>query len=116
MTEQLANAIRDIKIEYLGKVAEGEDEGAFQKLWQDLISEYPDHLYLYVARLKYLDGHPKRRERLKDVVLAAKDVVGRISEESLAQGLGRNVDPRNVNSVEVRLPRFFQTFTSIESL
>jgi hypothetical protein len=103
LTKQLADAVRDMKIEYLGKNVDGEDEASFERLWEDITSEYPDHLQLYVAKLKYLDAHPKRMERLKDVVRAAKAVVGLISEESLAQGLGRNIDREKTNSGEVRL-------------
>lgn len=114
LAKQLSDTIRDIKIEYLRKVAYGDDEAAFEKLWQDMTSEYPDHLHLYVAKLKYLDAHPKRMERLKDVVLAAKAVVCLISEDSLAQGLGRNVDLETTNAAEVRLflfsPHLFAPF------
>jgi hypothetical protein len=109
LVKQLADAIRDIKIAYLSKIADS-DEAASEIFWQEMTSEYPDHLHLYVAKLKYLDAHPKRMERLKDVVLAAKAVVCLISEESLAQGLGRNVDLEKPNSVEVSFSRFLSKY------
>ena len=104
MEKKMTDAMLDLQIEYLGKIADSESGiPSFDKRWQNLTSQYPDNLSLCVAKLKYLDGRPERMELLPDIVLASKAVISLISEESLAQGLGRNVDSENGNSVQVRL-------------
>ena len=94
--------MRDLKVEYLGKLTATEkEEGEFDALHSQLEAEYPDHLPLYMAKLKYLDTHPKRIDMLMDVIAAAETVISRISEDEFALNLGRKVDSEDGDAVKV---------------
>jgi hypothetical protein len=101
LEKKLEEALRDLKIEFLGKVTEEGNDTSFDDLWGELVLLYPDHLPLYMAKLKYLDENPKRLENLANVISVAKTIISCISEVELAQGLGRNADLQNGDSVQV---------------
>lgn len=100
--QKLDDAVRDLKVDYLGKLsAKDKEEGTFDELYTKLETEYPDHLPLQMAKLKYVDTHPKRSEMLTDVIAAAEIVINRISEDELALNLGRKVDSEDGDAVKV---------------
>ena len=88
--------------EFLSKISEVQDAAFFNDLWEKLILNYPENLQLYMAKLKYLDESPNRQENLAEIVVAANDVLSRISEDDLSKCLGRKVDLENGAAVEVR--------------
>ncbi len=102
LESKLEDAVRVLKIEYLSKATKEQTFDAFNDLWDKLVLDYPDNLPLYMAKLKYLDEHPKRQENLAAVIGAANDIISRISEDDLAKCLGRRVDLENGDSVQVR--------------
>jgi hypothetical protein len=102
LEKKMDDAIRDLKIDYLSKVSEVENDTSFNDLWKKFVLEYPDCLQLYMAKLKYMDDHPKRHEHLAEVITAANDIINRISQDDLAKSLGRKVDMENGDSIQVR--------------
>lgn len=103
MQEKLADAIRDLKIEHLGKLtAKEKEDGKFDELYATIEQEYLDHLPLRMAKLKYLDTHEKRSEMLEDIVAAADAIISRISEDELALNLGRKVDETDGDALKER--------------
>jgi hypothetical protein len=102
LENKLEHAIRDLKIDYLSKISEAENDTSFDDLWNKFVLEYPDCLRLYMAKLIYMDEHPKRLEHVMDIVAAAKHVIDRISEDDLAKSLGRMVAIENGDSIQVR--------------
>jgi tripeptidyl-peptidase II len=99
--EKMEDIVRDVKIEYLGKLSHVENGASFDELWKKLLMEYPDYLPLYVTKLKHLDAHSKRLDHLTDIISAAKAVISHVSEKDLAQILCRHVDLENGDSVQV---------------
>jgi predicted RNA-binding protein Jag len=96
-------AVRDTKVAQLGKLTSTEKEaGKFEELYAKLEAEYPDHLPLRMANLKYVDTHKKRSEMLGAVVSAADAVVSRISEDALALHFGRKSDTEDPEAVKER--------------
>jgi tripeptidyl-peptidase-2 len=100
--QRIDEAIRDLQVEQLGKLTlKEQEEGKFEELYAKFQVQYPDHLPLRMARLKYLDSHEKRSEMLDKVVSAAEAVVSGISEDELALNLGRKVDSDDPKAVKV---------------
>ena len=100
--EKMNEAVRDLKIEHLGKLSKKEKEdGQFDQLFAKLDKEYSDFLPLHMARLKYLDSREKRSENLAEIVTAADAVVRRISEDELALHFGRKIDSESPVAVKV---------------
>jgi tripeptidyl-peptidase-2 len=101
--EKMDEAVRDTKVAQLGKLTSTEKEaGKFEELYAKLEAEYPDHLPLRMANLKYVDAHKKRSEMLETVVSAADAVVSRISEDALALHFGRKSDTEDPEAVKER--------------
>jgi len=101
--QRLDDAVRDLKIEYLGKLTTKEkEEGKFDELYATMEKDYPDHLPLRMAKLKFLDTHSQRSERLAEVVEAADALICRISEDELALNLGRAVDDTDGDALKER--------------
>jgi hypothetical protein len=102
--QKLEDAIRDLKLEHLTKLSASETKDeAFEELFAKLAVEYPGHIPLLVAKLKYLDGHPKRMDVLADVIATAKAIVSSIDEDELALTLGRELDSEDGDAVQVGL-------------
>ena len=91
---RMQEAIRDLKVDQLGKLTSTEkDDGKFEEVYSKLWKEYPSHVPLLMANLKYLDGLKKqRKEKLPEIVAAADKVIAQISEDELALHFGRKVD------------------------
>jgi tripeptidyl-peptidase II len=102
--QKLENAIRDLKVEHLTKLSASETkDGAFEELFAKLAAEYPGHIPLLMAKLEYLDGHPKRMDKLPDVIATANAILLSIDEDELALTLGRELDSEDGDAVKVSL-------------
>jgi tripeptidyl-peptidase-2 len=102
--EKMNDAVRDLKVDYLGKLSKEEKlDGTFDKLYENLVKEYPDHLPLLMVRLRHLAAsQPSTPESLSEIVKAAEAVISHISEDELALNLGRKLDDTDANAVKVR--------------
>jgi len=101
--EKIVEAVRDLKVEYLGKLTDKEKEaGEFEKLYASLQVEYPDHLPLLMEGLKHADKEDKRKGQLEKVIEAANKIVGEISEDELALHFGKKHDKEDPASVKER--------------
>jgi tripeptidyl-peptidase-2 len=96
--EKLADDIRKVKISCLEKMPELDD---FTELFQQLETDYPRHIPLLVARLKFLDAHKSRGDLLETIVDAAESVIALISEIELAQHFGRAIDKEDHETVKL---------------
>jgi hypothetical protein len=114
--EKMNEAVRDVKVGYLSKEAEQQTDTSFRELWGKLVLEYPNYLPLYMAKLKYLDGHPTRQEHLSDIIGAAQDIINRISKDELATCLGQKVDLDNGDSVKVDILVFANAGATMTTL
>jgi tripeptidyl-peptidase-2 len=89
--QKMAEAVRDLKVEYLGKLTKEEKEkGKFEELYAMLEKEYGDHLPLLLEGLKHVDNEKKRKDRLDKVVEAADKIISQVSEDELALHFGKN--------------------------
>ena len=61
-------------------------------MYASLAADYPNHLPLLMAKLKYLDSLDNRTDKLDEIVSIAKAVLDKISEPDLALHFGRKVD------------------------
>jgi tripeptidyl-peptidase-2 len=101
--EKMAEAIRDLKIAHLGKaIKQDEDEEVFTRMFSSIQQEYPDHLPLHVAKLRYTDGDKRRAERLAEVVVDCDEIISRIVEDELALHFGRKIDTDDPKAVKER--------------
>jgi tripeptidyl-peptidase-2 len=102
--QKMNDAVRDLKVDYLGKLTKEEKlDGTFEKLYENLVKEYPDHLPLLMVRLRHLaTTQPTTTERLPEIAQAAEAVISHISEDELALNLGRKLDDTDANAVKVR--------------
>lgn len=92
-TERIHDAIRDLKVEQLGKLTAAEkDDGQFEKLFDELEREYPKHIPLLMAKLKYVDELKPREEALPRVIDASNKILFEISQDELALHFGRKLD------------------------
>lgn len=92
--EKLDEAIRDLKVKSLDDLTSKEKEdGKFEELFDEFVKDYPKHLPLLVSKLRYLDSHSKRKEKLGEVIASAETVLAEIDEDSLAMYFGRKSDP-----------------------
>jgi len=116
-TEKLDDAVRDLKIDHLGKLTPKEkEEGKFEEMYAAIEKDYPDHLPLHMAKLQKLDTDPKRSELLDDIISAADAIVSRISEDTLALNLGRKVDDTDGDALKERETISEQKTLLIEAL
>lgn len=92
--EKLADAIRDLKVKSLDDLTSKEkEEGKFEVLYDEFAKVYSKHLPLLMSKLRYLDAHPKRSDKLNDVIASAAAVLDEINEDNLAMYFGRKSDP-----------------------
>jgi tripeptidyl-peptidase II len=99
--ERIEEAVRDLRVELLGKLSTTEKEkGDFETLYDELYEKYPTHAPLLMAKLKYLDSLEERSENLPKVVAAATEVVAQISEDDLALHFGRTIDKEDPQQVK----------------
>ncbi|KAL3924971.1 MAG: hypothetical protein SGILL_000709 [Bacillariaceae sp.] len=100
-TERVNEAVRDLRVEQVGKLSSAEKEkGEFDKMYDGLINEYPHHIPLLQAKLKYLDGLKAREENLPKIDEAANAVLAEISEDELALHFGRKLDKDDPEKVK----------------
>lgn len=100
--EKVDEAIRDLKVSQLGKLtAKEKEDGKFEVLYAQFSVEYPDHLPLLMAKLKYLDSQEKRTDMLQEIVEAASAVVAKIPQDSLAMHFGKKSDSEDPEAVKV---------------
>jgi len=78
---------RDYRLAELDRLSGADPLEAFQKLCDELIQAYPDHLPIRVKRLHRLDDE-HRGVRLRSVVSAADEVIQRVDTNELARVLG----------------------------
>ncbi len=97
--EKLAEKVRDVKVQHLGGLTEAV---AFEALYAELVKEYPTHIPLLQARLKFVDGEKTRKEHLAEVVAAADAVVGLVDTQALALHFGVKVDENDPKAVKLR--------------
>jgi tripeptidyl-peptidase-2 len=102
--EKMNDAVRDLKIELLGKLTQKEkEEGKFEEVYAMLEKEYPGHLPLLVAGLKNADsdnGKKKRKDRLNLVVEAADKIIKEIDQAELALHFGKNHDKEDPKAIK----------------
>ncbi|MCH7870153.1 MAG: S8 family serine peptidase [Planctomycetes bacterium] len=98
---KLAESLRDLKVARLGRLHSEKNAETFEMLAEEILAEHPDHLPVFVARLKRLDDQ-KRDEHLPAVVQAAGAVLKRIDTAALAAHYGVNLDSDDADAIELR--------------
>lgn len=100
--ERIQDGIRDLKVDQLGKLTAAEKEkGEFEALYDEMVEEYPKHIPLLMANLKYVDSLKPRDEMLPRVITAANAVLAEISQDDLALHFGRKLDKDDPEKVKV---------------
>jgi hypothetical protein len=99
--ERIDEAVRDLRVELLGKLSSTEKEkGDFERLYDELKDEYPKHVPLLMAKLKYLDSLKAREDNLPKVIAASNEILAEISEDGLALHFGRTLDKEDPQQVK----------------
>lgn len=96
---KLEEKVRDVKVQHLGGLT---DSTAFESLFKKLLDDYPAHIPLHQARLRFLDEENSRNERLPDVVSAANSVIDLVDRQALASHFGVKVDENDPEAMKVR--------------
>lgn len=101
--QKIDEAVRDLKVSRLDQLTKEErKEGRFDELYSKLEADYPGHLPLLMARLKYLDTHEKRDDMLTDVIAASDAVVSQINQDEIALHFGKKSDSDDPKAVKER--------------
>jgi tripeptidyl-peptidase-2 len=101
--EKLSEAIRDLKVARLDELTSKEKEdGKFDILFGEFVKDYPKHLPLLMAKLRYLDTHAKRADKLTEILAAAEAVLVEISEDSLSLYFGKKADPNDADANKLK--------------
>lgn len=99
--ERLEEAIRDLKLSQLDKLTQEEKAaGKFEEIYQQLLQEFPSHVPLLMANLKYLDNLKSRLDVLPQIIDAADKVILEISGDELALHFGRKQDKDDPEKVK----------------
>lgn len=107
LDDKVDEAIRDAKVSLLGKLTKKErEDGKFDELYLKFVEEYPNHLPLLMAKLKFLDGE-KRDTVLAEIASAAELIVSKIDQDELAMHFGRKSDGDDPSAVKVRMRRYY---------
>lgn len=85
--EKLAEAVRDLRVSKLANLRGEKDREAFEKLADEILKDYPNHLPVLVEKLKRLDDD-KREERVPEIVAACDAILGQIDTAKLAAFAG----------------------------
>lgn len=102
LEKKLDEAVRDLKVSRLDQLSKEElKHGKFDELYRTLEAEYPDHLPLLMAKLKYLDTNEKREGWLPQIVASADVVISKISQEEIALHFGKKSDSEDAEAVKV---------------
>ncbi len=113
--EELAEAVRDFKVERLAKL-HGEDERAlFDQVAEEILRDFPNHLPVLVERLRRADGDD-REENLAAVVTTADAVIAQIDKTALAAHYGVKLDPDDKAAGKVREEMDKQKKALVEAL
>lgn len=96
---KLAEKVRDVKVQHLEGLT---DAAAFDTLFAKLLEEYPAHIPLLQARLKFLDGNKMREDKLGEIVSAAEAVIALVDTKELALQFGVKLDENDAKAVKVR--------------
>ena len=83
--DELAEEIRDLKVARLADLHD--DPESFDRLADEILADWPDHLPVYLERLRRLDGADSDA-----VVAAADEVIDRIDQTALAAYFGVSID------------------------
>lgn len=99
--EKIEEQVRNLKVEQLKKL---DDEfQKFEEFYKQLLTEYPDHLPLLIAALRFYDQKDKRTERIKDILETADLIISKIDEKEVAAHFGMSYDKEDAKSAKVRL-------------
>lgn len=101
--EKLEDAIKKVKVEHLEKLSEKEEDAdKFISMSEKLAEEYPGHLPLLMASLKFYDKKDTRSGKFGEVIKAADAVIDAIDEDALAAHFGIKHDEEDPKSCKVR--------------
>ena len=93
--EQLAEAIRDLKVERLAELHGEDDRALFDRIAVEVLRDYPDHLPVLVARLDR-ENDPEAVVDVADAVIAA------IDQSALAAHYGLKLGPDDKQAAKAR--------------
>ena len=113
--QKLAEALRDFKVGRLAKLHGEKDRALFDRLADEILAEYPNHLPVLVEQLKRADGK-KRGDDLEAVVAAADRVIAQIDQEKLAAHYGVKLDPDDKAGAKIRKEMDLEKAALLEAL
>lgn len=101
---KMEEAIQSLKVEELNKLLNksGDEAEAFEEVYKMFLAEYPTHLPLLMAGLKYHDHKDRREKSLSKVIDAANAVIDLVDESDLALHFGTCHDEEDPKSCKER--------------
>lgn len=116
--EKIDEEIRSIKVNQLKKLTEkDEDSKHFEELYQELLTEYPDHIPVLMTALRFYDKKEKRTDRIEDIITTANQILSKIDEKEIAAHFGMAYDKEDPKSAKVsQLNRYLNFCVSISCL
>lgn len=102
-TVKMEEAIRSLKVGELNRLLEksGDEAESFEEVYKMFLTEYPNHIPLLMAGLKYYDHKDRRENSLTKVVDAADTVIDLVNEGDLAMHFGTSHDKEDPESCKV---------------
>jgi len=99
-TVKMEEAIRSLKVGELNRLLEksGDEAESFEEVYKMFLTEYPNHIPLLMAGLKYYDHKDRRENSLTKVVDAADTVIDLVNEGDLAMHFGTSHDKEDPES------------------
>jgi len=102
--EKLAEEVRDLRVERLGKLEGEKNDEAFETLAAEILADWPDWLPVLVARLERRDSE-KGKGDTQAIVAAAQAVIDAVDRSALAEYFGTTADDEDPAAREEREKR-----------
>jgi len=103
-TVKMEETIRSLKVGELNKLLEKSEDDAetFEEVYEMFLQEYPDHIPLLMARLKFYDHKDRRDKSLSKIIDSGNAVIDLVDESDLALHFGTIHDKEDPNSCKER--------------
>ncbi|MBZ0269705.1 S8 family serine peptidase [bacterium] len=102
---KLGEELRDLQVMHLAELYDKERRDDFDALATRILEGTPDHLPVYLERVRRLDAAKDDDRDGKALVAACDDVIARIDAEKVAAAIGVDVDPEDKAGKKVRKER-----------
>mmetsp|Transcript_8805 Transcript_8805/g.11071 ORF Transcript_8805/g.11071 Transcript_8805/m.11071 type:complete len:1292 (+) Transcript_8805:46-3921(+) len=103
LDEKIEEEIKSVKVDELKKLMDKDNKSQeIEEYSKKLMKQYPDHLPLLMAMLRYYDKKDSRSEKLQSIIDTADLVINQVDQKELAAHFGSNHDEEDPKSTKER--------------